>query len=63
MPWRIKREVALILLGVVALVLSIIVLVLNQSVSTDLLASLGLIGGAAMVIVSLPANGDGKGGG
>ena len=63
MPWRVKREVALILLGVVALVIAIIVLVINQSVSTDLLASLGLIGGAAMVIVSLPANGDGKGGG
>jgi hypothetical protein len=62
MPWRVKREVALILLGVVALVIAIIVLVINQSVSTDLLASLGLIGGAAMVIVSLP-NGNGKGGG
>ena len=60
MPWRVKREVALILLGVVALVIAIIVLVINQSVSTDLLASLGLIGGAAMVIVSLPNGGDGK---
>ena len=58
MPWRVKREVALILLGVVALVIAIIVLVINQSVSTDLLASLGLIGGAAMVIVSLPNGGD-----
>jgi hypothetical protein len=63
MPWRVKREVALILLGVVALVIAIIVLVINQSVSTDLLASLGLIGGAAMVIVSLPTNGEPKGGG
>ena len=58
MPWRVKRQVALILLGVVALVIAIIVLVINQSVSTDLLASLGLIGGAAMVIVSLPNGGD-----
>jgi len=60
MPWRVKREVYLILLGVVSLVLAIIVLVLNQDTSTDMLAALGLVGGLAMVIVSLPGgNGNG----
>jgi hypothetical protein len=59
MPWRVKREVVLILLAVIALVLAIIVFVISQSLSTDLLAALGLVGGAAIVIVSLP-NGNGS---
>jgi len=58
MPWKVKREAALILLAVVALVLAIIVFVISQSLSTDLLAALGLVGGAAIVVVSLP-NGNG----
>lgn len=60
MPWKIKREIYLILLGVAGLVLSIIVLVIGQNASTDLLAAIGIIGGAAMVIVSLPENGNGQ---
>ena len=59
MPWKVKREAALILLAVVALVLAIIVIVISQSLSTDLLAALGLVGGAAIVVVSLP-NGNGS---
>jgi hypothetical protein len=59
MSWRIKREVALIILGVAALVIAIVVLLINRDTSTDLLAVLGLIGGAAIVVVSLP-NGNGK---
>jgi hypothetical protein len=58
MPWRVKREVALIVLGVAALVIAIVVLVINRDTSTDLLAVLGLVGGAAIVVVSLP-NGNG----
>ena len=59
MAWRVKRQVALILLGVAALVIAVVVLVINRDTSTDLLAVLGLVGGAAIVVVSLP-NGNGK---
>jgi hypothetical protein len=48
----------MIVLGVAALTLAIIVLVLNRDTSTDLLAVLGLVGGVAIVITSLPANGN-----
>jgi hypothetical protein len=58
MPWRVKKQVMLILLGAVALALAVIVLVLNRGVASDLLAVLGLVGGMAIVINSLPSDGD-----
>jgi peptidoglycan/LPS O-acetylase OafA/YrhL len=58
MPWRLKRRSWLAVLGAVALALALIVMVQDQSVSTELLAALGLVGAAAIIIVSLPANGD-----
>ena len=57
---RTRRQVALILLGVALLALAVIVFVLNRDVSTDLLAAAALVGGLAIVVVSLPANGNGK---
>jgi hypothetical protein len=60
MPWRLRKRVILIFLGAVALALAVIVLVLNRDASTELLASLGLIGGLAIVINSLPDNGNDK---
>jgi hypothetical protein len=46
------------MLSVVVLVLAIIVLIRNRSLDDDLLALIGLVGGLAIVIVSLPvANG------
>jgi hypothetical protein len=59
MPWRIRRTVLLILCGVAALTLAIVVLVLNRDTPSDLLAILGLVGGVAIVITALPANGNG----
>jgi len=44
----------LVVLGVAALVLAIVVLVIARRVETRLLAVLGLVGGAAMVVVALP---------
>jgi hypothetical protein len=58
MPWKLKREVYFILLGAIVVSLSIIVLVQNQSVSTELLGSIGLLGGIAMILNALPTNGD-----
>jgi hypothetical protein len=60
MPWRIKRLWAEILCGVIALALAIIVLVLNRDTSSDLLAVLGLVGGVAIIINTLPTNGNDK---
>ena len=50
----VKREVWLLLLAVAVLVISITVLVRNRSLDTDLLAALGVLGGAAMIVVALP---------
>jgi len=57
MPWRLRREIALIVLGVVVMALSIVVLILNQSASSEILAAIGLVGGIAIIINLLPANG------
>ena len=58
MPWRLRREIALIVLGVIVMALSIVVLILNQSASSEILAAIGLVGGIAIIINLLPANGD-----
>ena len=61
MPWRLKREVYLVLMGCAVLILSGIVLALNQDASTDLLASIGILGGLAVIINALPFSSDGNG--
>jgi len=48
------RLVALILLGVAMLALAVVILARNRNLDVDLLAVLGLIGGAAIVVVCLP---------
>jgi hypothetical protein len=50
----VKREVWLLLLAVAVLVISLIVLIRNRNIDVDLLAILGLLGGAAMIVVALP---------
>jgi hypothetical protein len=58
MPWRIKRLWIELCCGVVVLALAIVVWILNQDTSTDLLAAVGLVGGVAIIINALPANGN-----
>jgi hypothetical protein len=58
MPWRLAKTVILILLGVTVLVLAIVIFILNQNTSSDLLAVVGLIGGLAIIVNSLPSNGE-----
>jgi len=60
MPWRIKRMAGMILLGVAALVLGIIALVQNQSITSELLAAGLVVGGLAIVLNVLPTNGNGN---
>ena len=50
----VRREVWLIILAVIVLTLSLIVLIRNRDLDTDLLAVLGLLGGVAMIVVALP---------
>jgi hypothetical protein len=59
-----KRIALLILLGVAVLTVSLVVLIRNRDIDTDLLATIGILGGLAIVVVSLPSsngNGDGTG--
>jgi hypothetical protein len=59
MPWAQRRAVYLLLLSVAALAIAVVVWVLNQDVSTDLLAAGLVAGGLAMVLVALPDAKDG----
>ena len=59
MPWRTKRIVYLMVLAVALLVLAVIVWILNQDTSADLLAAAAVVGGLAVLVVSLPDNGNG----
>jgi len=38
------------------LVISIVVLIHNESLSTELLGAIGVVGGLAMILISLPSN-------
>jgi hypothetical protein len=51
-----KRAAVLILFGVGVLVLAIWVLARNRDLDTDMLAVIGILGGLAIVVVSLPGS-------
>jgi hypothetical protein len=51
------RQLVLSLIGVAALVLALIVLIRNNSPDDELLASIAVLGGLAIVIVALPKAG------
>jgi hypothetical protein len=58
MPWRLKREIWLLVLGCAVIVLSLIVAGLNTSKGNiEALAWAGFAGGLAIVVNTLPANG------
>ena len=61
MPWRLRKTIGLILVGAAALALAIVVFVVAHGVAFDLLAVIGLLGGAAIVINALPDNGSSNG--
>jgi hypothetical protein len=54
------RSALLIVIGVAVFVLSIIVLWRNSSPDDEMLATVALLGGAAIVVVALPRNGNGS---
>jgi hypothetical protein len=58
---RTRQLALLILLGVAVLVIAIIVFILNRSGVSDLLAVIGLLGGLAIIVTTLPVhNGNNK---
>jgi hypothetical protein len=57
MPWRIKREFYLILLGCASITLGIVVVARDKSVDTKLLGIVAVIGGIAIILNLLPTNG------
>jgi hypothetical protein len=58
MSWRLKREVYMVLIGCAMLIMSVVVLILNQNASTELLGAIGAVGGIAVILNAIwPANG------
>jgi hypothetical protein len=60
MPWRIRKQITLILLGAAVMALAVVVFVLNRDTSSDILAVVALLGGLAILVNSLPTNGEKK---
>jgi hypothetical protein len=61
MPWWARRELYMVLIGCAMLVVSAVVLALNQDTSTELLGAIGAVGGLAVILNAiLPANGRGE---
>ena len=58
MPWRLRRTLGLILVGCTILAVSVVVLILNQDTSTELLGVVGVLGGLAVIVTALPADGE-----
>jgi hypothetical protein len=50
----VRRQALLILLAVACLTLAVIVLARNRSLDDELLATAALVGGVAIVVISLP---------
>jgi len=56
-----RRAAILIAIGVAVLVLALLVMIRNRSLDDELLATIALLGGLAIVINSLPGNGSKNG--
>jgi hypothetical protein len=57
-----RRIAMLLILGAITLAVGILVLARNRSLDTDLLASVAIVGGLAMILVGLPLHGNGGNG-
>ena len=58
MPWRIRRVALLVIFASLVLGMSVYVYVANDGAGFDVLASIGLVGGLAILVVALPSNGE-----
>jgi len=57
-PWKIRRQIILIIFGAIALAMSAAVIGLNSGAAFDLLAGVGVLGALAIVLNTTPENGD-----
>jgi hypothetical protein len=57
MPWRVKRLLFLMACGFGVLALAVVVLVRDSSTDSVLLATIAILGGMAIILTNLPANG------
>jgi hypothetical protein len=62
MRWELRRRLWLTVLGACIVGLAITVMIVNQSLSTELLGAIGVLAGFAMILTALPSNGNEKGG-
>lgn len=53
-----RRTLVLIVLGCVALALALVVYARNRGLDDDLLATIGVVGGVAIIVNSLPTSDD-----
>jgi hypothetical protein len=58
MPWSVRRVFLLILFGFVAAGNSLVVLARHRNADVTMLAITGIAGALAIIVVSLPADGD-----
>jgi uncharacterized membrane protein len=59
-PWRVKRLLYLMACGFAVLVLAVVVLVRDRSTDSELLGTIAILGGIAIILTNLPANGNDK---
>jgi hypothetical protein len=57
MPWRVRRELYLILFGAAAIVLGAIVIARDRSADLVLLGAVAVLAGAAIILDLLPLDG------
>jgi hypothetical protein len=58
MPWKYRKFMYLMFAAAIMWALSIIIMVRNTSLDTELLGAIGIIGGIAIVLTNLPSNGE-----
>jgi hypothetical protein len=56
-PWRVRRQLYLILFGAAAITLGAIVIARDRSADLVLLGAVAVLGGAAIILDLLPHNG------
>jgi hypothetical protein len=57
-PWYIRRELYMVLIGTAMLAISCVVLAIDQNLSTELLGAIGAVGALAVILNAiLPTNG------
>jgi hypothetical protein len=57
-PWRVKRLLGLMACGFAVLALAVVVLIRDRSTDSEILGTIAILGGIAIILTNLPANGN-----